>query len=92
MALHDLTATEAAAAIRARELSAVELVAHTLDRVQRLSVNVGAFVHVDRDGALAEAKAIDDAVRTTKDTAGLPPLLGVPVGVKDLTDVAGMPT
>ena len=54
-----------------------------------MNVRLNAFVHVDVDGALRAADAID-----SRRSAGekLPPLAGVPFGVKDLEDCAGMPT
>ena len=44
--LHDLTALEAAAAVRRGEVSPVELVEHALDRIERLDGQIGAFVTV----------------------------------------------
>ena len=60
--LHDLTALEAAAAVRRREVSPVELVEHALDRIDRLDAQVGAFVTVTADAALEQAQAAEQAV------------------------------
>jgi amidase len=84
--LHDLTALEQGAAVRRREVSPVELVEHYLDRVARLSDEVGAFVTVTGDLArhqarLAEARAGEGG-----------PLFGVPTAVKDLHLTAGVRT
>ena len=49
--LHDLTALEAAAAVRSREVSPVELVEHALDRIMRLDNRLGAFVTLTADAA-----------------------------------------
>jgi amidase len=87
--LHDLTMLEQAAAIRAREISPVELVDHYLDRIERLNDTVGAFVHVAPDQARAAAKDAESAVTSGGD---LPPLHGVPTGIKDLYLTADMPT
>ena len=54
--LHDLTALEAAAAVRSREVSPVELVEHALDRIARLDDRLGAFVTVTADAARKQAK------------------------------------
>ena len=54
--LHDLTALEAAAAVRRREVSPVELVEHALDRIERLDEQLGAFVTVTADAAREQAK------------------------------------
>jgi aspartyl-tRNA(Asn)/glutamyl-tRNA(Gln) amidotransferase subunit A len=51
--------------------------------------SLNAFVHLDADLALSEARAVDAAVRHGD---ALGPLAGVPFGVKDLEDCAGMPT
>ncbi|MCU1655939.1 MAG: amiB [Pseudonocardiales bacterium] len=90
--LHDLTALDAAAAVRRREVSPVELVEHALDRIGRLDEQVGAFVTITADAALEQAKAAERAVLATDDPAALPPLLGVPTAIKDLNMTAGVPT
>ena len=87
--LHDLTLLEQSAAVRARDVSPVELVEHYLDRIDRLNADVGAFVHVAADAALSAAK---DAERAVTVGDGLPPLHGVPTAIKDLYLTAGMPT
>ncbi|MBV9368391.1 MAG: amidase [Frankiales bacterium] len=87
--LHDLTMLEQAAAIRSREISPVELVDHYLERIDRLNETVGAFVHVAPDQARAAAKDAESAVTSGSD---LPPLHGVPTGIKDLYLTADMPT
>ena len=60
-----------------------------LDRIAATQDSLNAFVYVDASGALAAADAVDAARR---DGAPLGPLAGVPFGVKDLEDCAGMPT
>ncbi|MGB9377867.1 MAG: amidase [Mycobacteriales bacterium] len=87
--LHDLSALEQAAAIRQGEISPVELVRHYLERIDRLSDTVGAFVTVTGETALEQAKAAEHAVAGAEH---LPPLHGVPVAVKDLNLTAGVRT
>jgi amidase len=88
--MHDLTALEQAAAIRAGDLSPVELVSHYLDRIDSIGPSLGAFVTLTPDLALAQARAAGDlAVRSGGE---LPPLLGVPTAIKDLTATAGIRT
>lgn len=87
--LHDLTALEQAAAVRTGQTSATELVEHYLARIARLSETVGAFVTVTGEAARAQAADADRRVRAGD---GLPSLHGVPIAVKDLTNVAGVPT
>lgn len=81
-------AIELARRIRARELSPVEVVQNALDRCAEVEPHINAFVHLDAGRALAEAETAERAVT---DGAQLGPLHGVPVSVKDLIEVAGMP-
>ncbi|MFD5763526.1 amidase family protein, partial [Streptomyces sp. NPDC127044] len=67
------------------ELSAAEVIAGALERLDRTESDVRAWVRVDRDGALGAARELDAVP-----SGG--PLRGVPVGVKDIIDVAGLPT
>ncbi|UUW90113.1 amidase [Pimelobacter simplex] len=88
-ALHELTAEAAAAEIRARRLSPVELVDAVLDRIERLDPALSCFVSVDAEAARAAARAAEAAV-VAGDELGA--LHGVPCSVKDLIDVQGLPT
>jgi aspartyl-tRNA(Asn)/glutamyl-tRNA(Gln) amidotransferase subunit A len=88
-ALHDLTARDAAARVRRRELSAVELVRAVLARARTTEPSVGAYLTLDDDAALAAAGAIDRRVAAGEDPG---PLAGVPVGLKDIICTAGLRT
>jgi amidase len=92
--IHELTVTELAAAIRELRLSPVEITEHYLDRIDRLNEQVGAFYTVTADLARQEAaraeKAVTDSVRGPGGSTDLPPLLGVPIPIKDLNMVAGV--
>lgn len=85
--LHDLTALEQAAQIAAGQTSAVELLDHYLDRIDRLGDTVGAFITMTPDLAREQAAAADDLVRQDVE---LNPLHGVVIPVKDLHMVAGV--
>lgn len=85
------TALKAAREIRDGERSATELVEACLGRVEDANGELNCFVHLDRDGALAAARTVDEAVHAGG-AASLGPLGGVPFGVKDLEDCEGMPT
>ncbi|UNX54608.1 amidase [Georgenia sp. TF02-10] len=93
--IHELDALGLAAAIRAGEVSPTEVTRHTLDRARRLGPEVGAFVHLAEERALAQAAEAEEqlaAVGAVAEEPGtLPPFLGVPVPIKDLTMVAGLP-
>ena len=93
--LHDLTATEQAAAIRAGTVSPVELTDHYLDRTERLDAELGAYLTVTPELAREQASAAETealAARREGRERELPPLHGVPVPVKDLNHVAGVRT
>ena len=82
---------DAARMVRSGDLSATELVRESLDAIERHNPALNAFVFIDEKGALAEAAVVDAAVREHR-LDDLGPLAGVPFGVKDLDDCAGMPT
>src|SRR5216684_3172025 len=84
-----LPATELAARIRRRDLSPVEVVDAYLTRIARRNPVINAYTLVLADEARSAARAAERAV-----IAGGPlgPLHGVPVAIKDLDDVAGVPT
>lgn len=89
--IHDLTAVEQAAAVRDRVLSPVEIVDHYLDRIESLNSQVGAYITVTAERARQEAVAAERAVVKASDPYRLPPFLGVPVPIKDLNSVNGVP-
>src|ERR671933_2781850 len=70
------------------EVSAREVVGAVLRRIERLDPQINAFRVVLAERALAEADQADAHVRAGERR----PLLGVPVAIKDDTDVAGVPT
>ena len=80
-----MTAAQVAGLIASREVSAVEVATAHLDRIAAVDERVHAFLHVDREGALAAAKAVDDGR-----VQG--PLAGVPIAVKDVIATKGVPT
>lgn len=75
--------------VRARSVSARDLTAHALERIEALNPLLNAFVAVDGDAAMAAAGAVDEAVARGDDPG---PLAGVPIGVKDLEDAVGYRT
>ncbi|GGP08025.1 amidase [Nonomuraea glycinis] len=83
--LHYLTAAELARLIRARQVSAVEVLQAHLDRVERVNPRVNAIVTLAAEQAMDAAKAAD-----AEEPRG--PLHGVPVAHKDLLDTAGIRT
>ena len=86
--IYQLGVCELAELVRTGDISATEAVEHSLERIEALDGDIGAFVHVDAEGARAAALALDDRHRHGED---LGPLAGVPFGIKELQDVAGWP-
>lgn len=78
-----------AADVRAGRTTATALVEEALARIERDNEKLLAFVHVDPEGALEAAAAVDRLVAAGGDPG---PLAGIPFGVKDLQDCVGMPT
>jgi len=90
--MSDLTrrsASQIAGLVASGEASAVEIAQAHLDRIAAVDGELHAFLHVDADGALAAAKAVDE-----RRAAGeaLSPLAGVPLAMKDVVVTHGLPT
>ncbi|MET9783131.1 amidase [Nocardiopsis alba] len=86
--IHDLPLHRLAASIRSGELSPVEITEHYLDRIHRLDDRYGAYISVLEKSALEQARnARNRIVRDTPEE--LPPLLGIPLPIKDLDPLAG---
>ena len=84
----ELTATEARKALDSRELSAVELTAAHLQRIDQLDVELGVYLHIMRETALSQAAAAD---RRLAGGDALP-LTGIPIALKDVLCTADAPT
>ena len=78
-----------AAAMRRGELTAVSLLEATLSRIAALEPQLQAFTHLDQERAFKQARGIDLLRQSGVD---LGPLMGLPVAVKDLFTIDGMPT
>ena len=78
-----------AEAVRRGERKAVEVLDEVLAAVDAGNEALNAFVHLDAASARQAADAVDEAVAAGQDPG---PFAGVPIGVKDLEDCAGMPT
>lgn len=83
------SAATLASAIAEGEVSALEVTQAHLDRIDAVDGRVHAFLHVDRDGALAAARDVDER-RARGESLGA--LAGVPIAVKDVLATAGVPT
>jgi aspartyl-tRNA(Asn)/glutamyl-tRNA(Gln) amidotransferase subunit A len=89
MSILGASASQLLAALAAGELSAVALATECLDRIGQLDGTIGAFLHVDRDGALEQASRVDQRRREGRPMGQL---AGLPVAVKDVVCTRGLPT
>jgi len=87
--LHWLSAAEASRAFAARTLSPVELTTALLHRIEALNPKLHAFIRLDAEAAMDAARAAEKDIAAGRIRG---PLHGVPIGLKDIIDVAGLPT
>ena len=81
-------ALEQAKLIRRREVSPSELVEIYLERISRLNPQLASYFTVTAEQAIADAKAKTEMLPSASE---LPPFFGVPISIKDLNPVAGVP-
>jgi aspartyl-tRNA(Asn)/glutamyl-tRNA(Gln) amidotransferase subunit A len=79
--------SEAIVQIRERQVSPVEMVRACLDRIDRFNDRLNAYLTITAESAMAQAQAAEAVVMRG---GGLPPLLGIPVALKDNIAVAGV--
>jgi aspartyl-tRNA(Asn)/glutamyl-tRNA(Gln) amidotransferase subunit A len=85
----DLSISEAAELLRHKKISPVDLAITCLDRIERLNPVLNAFITVTHDSAMAQARAAEDEIQRGQWRG---PLHGIPIGLKDLIDTAGVRT
>jgi aspartyl-tRNA(Asn)/glutamyl-tRNA(Gln) amidotransferase subunit A len=85
---YELTITQALRKMEDGRLSAVELTESCLDRITAVEKEINAFITIDREGALLQAKSADNERKTGR--AGM--LCGIPLAVKDLLCTKGLKT
>ncbi|MCX6469927.1 MAG: Asp-tRNA(Asn)/Glu-tRNA(Gln) amidotransferase subunit GatA [Corynebacteriales bacterium] len=85
-----LTAAELADKIHSRELSSVEVTRAHLDQIAEIDGDLGAFLHVTSDAALAAAEAVDASIAAGEAPASS--LAGVPLALKDVFTTTDAPT
>src|SRR6476660_2068558 len=78
-----------ARALRARRTTSLELVEACLARIDEWESRVHAWVSIDRDGARQRARELD---QESRDGRWRGPLHGIPLGIKDIIDMAGLST
>lgn len=88
--LTSLTLAQAQTLLQRGEISSRELVSACLERIAALDGTIHAFLHLDAQGALKQAEEADRR-RRTMDNGQSMPLLGIPMAIKDVLTVEGMP-
>lgn len=91
--LIELSLTEAAALLRQGEISSRALTEACLKQIERLNPSIQAFLALAAESAMAAAEAADQRLSAYRHNSAepLPPLLGLPVAIKDVLCVAGLP-
>ena len=84
-----MTIEEFGRRVRAREVTARDLTEQCLQRITELQPRLNAFIRVMGDDARRDAAAADRELAAGRDRG---PLHGVPIAIKDLIDIAGVPT
>ncbi|HVI71555.1 MAG TPA: amidase, partial [Pyrinomonadaceae bacterium] len=85
----EFTITEASDLLRRKQISPVELTAACLNRIEQLDPEINAFITVMHDSALAQAREAEAEINAGNWRG---PLHGIPIGLKDLIDTAGVKT
>ena len=88
MKLHELTIHEALRLLERREISAVELTRAVLHRIADVDNDIKAYLSLTPESALEEARRADELRRAGNQGA----LLGIPMAIKDVLCLAGVPT
>lgn len=88
-ALHQLSIAEAGKALRAGDLSSAELTEAMLDRIHGIDGDLNVFILLTPERARSDARRADAELRAGTDRG---PLHGIPYGLKDILDTAGIPT
>lgn len=90
--LHTLTVTQILKGLRGGNFSSKQLTQAYLERIEQHNPRLNAYLHVAADSALKAAAAADRKLgKARKTKAKTPPLLGLPIAIKDVLTVAGMP-
>ena len=86
-----ISALEQAKLIRERQVSPLELTELYLSRIEQYNPQLGCFYHIAAQNAIADAKQKTEQLAKISNTQQLPPFFGVPIGIKDMKSVEGMP-
>lgn len=90
----DLSLNQAVQALQSGELSSQDLTQAYIERIESLESDIHAFITLDLENALVQAKAADKQLAEFRSNVGsqpIPPLLGIPIAIKDVLAVEGLP-
>ncbi|MBI2356890.1 Asp-tRNA(Asn)/Glu-tRNA(Gln) amidotransferase subunit GatA [Candidatus Dojkabacteria bacterium] len=87
--LYELTVVEALKLLESREITSFELVTSCLNRIEEMEPTINAFIHISKESALEQAKAIDEK-RAKGEKLGR--LAGIPYSLKDVYNTKDLPT
>lgn len=85
----EITIAQASDLLRNKQLSPVDLTTSCLNRIERLNPSINAFITVMNESALVQAREAEDEIQAGRWRG---PLHGIPIGLKDLIDTAGVKT
>lgn len=86
--MHEKTVSELSNALKTRKISGVELTTHYLKRIEKFGADLNAFITVDKEGALNQARHADQLIAQNK----AHPLTGIPIAHKDIFCTKGLKT
>ncbi len=89
MTINEISIAEASDLLRRKQISPVELTTSCLARIEQLNPTINAFITIMHDSALAQAREAEDEIPAGNWRG---PLHGIPIGLKDLIDTAGVKT
>lgn len=85
----DIRIAEASDLLRRKQISPVEITRSCLNRIEELNPTINAFITIMHDSAMAQAREAENEIRAGNWRG---PLHGIPIGLKDLIDTAGVKT
>ena len=92
MTLNQLTIKEAQSGLKKKQFSSMELTEACLEQIEKDDPKINAFITLDKKAALAQAETVDAEIKQNAAVFQTKPLLGIPLGIKDLFSTRGIKT
>jgi len=92
MTLNQLNIKEAQSGLKKKQFSSMELTEACLEQIEKDDPKINAFITLDKKAALAQAETVDAEIKQNAAVFQTKPLLGIPLGIKDLFSTRGMKT